>query len=99
MQIQPKPMDNVRMHLIIEGRVQGVWFRESTRQQAASLGVFGWVQNRPDRTVEVVAEGPEAKVNALISWCRKGPPSAKVTRVTEQRQQWQDVFNSFDVIF
>ncbi|MFO7986063.1 MAG: acylphosphatase [Desulfatiglandaceae bacterium] len=92
-------MDNVRVHLIMEGCVQGVWFRESTRKKARSLGVLGWVRNRPDLTVEAVAEGPEDNVKKLVSWCHEGPPSAQVTRVMEQWEPWQGAFNDFDVTF
>jgi acylphosphatase len=92
-------MSNVRVHLKIEGRVQGVWFRESTRKKAQSLGVLGWVRNRSDGTVEAMAEGEEDKVKALVSWCHQGPPSAQVTRVSKAWDEWQDEFNSFDVVF
>jgi acylphosphatase len=92
-------MRNIRMRLIIEGRVQGVWFRDSTRREAISLGIFGWVKNRRDGAVEVLAEGPEDKVGHLTSWCHHGPPSAKVSKVKETREEWQGEFNSFDIVF
>ena len=92
-------MSNVRIHLIIEGRVQGVWFRDSTRKEAVSLGVLGWVRNLPDGTVEVLAEGPEDKVRDLITWCHHGPSSAVVSQVHENREKWQGQFNSFDIVF
>ena len=92
-------MNNVRVHLIIKGRVQGVWFRESTRREAAELGVFGWVGNRPDRTVEVVAEGPEAQVKELVAWCNQGPPVARVDGVHETWEEWKGGFESFDIVF
>jgi len=92
-------MSNIRIHLIIEGRVQGVWFRDSTRREAVSLGVFGWVRNRPDGTVEVVAEGPEDQVEKLTSWCNHGPPAAGVSQVHETREKWQGEFKVFDIVF
>jgi acylphosphatase len=92
-------MDDIRIHLIIEGRVQGVWFRDSTRREAVSLGVLGWVRNRPDGTVEVLAEGPEDKVRELITWCNHGPPAAVVSRIHESQDKWQGEFNAFDIIF
>ena len=52
-------MADIRVRLIIEGRVQGVWFRDSTRRQAVALGVTGWARNRPEGNLEVLAEGPE----------------------------------------
>jgi len=92
-------MSNIRVRLIIEGRVQGVWFRESTRKEAVSLGVYGWVKNRPDGTVEALIEGPEDKVKKLVEWCRQGPPYARVTRVHEMQEEWKGEFSSFDVVF
>lgn len=92
-------MGNIRMHLIVEGRVQGVWFRDSTRREAVTLGVFGWVRNRPNGTVEVLAEGPEDNVKKLVSWCHHGPPGAKVQRVHETPEEWKGEFKSFDVIY
>lgn len=92
-------MGNIRMHLIVEGRVQGVWFRDSTRREAVTLGVFGWVRNRPNGTVEVLAEGPEDNVKKLVSWCHHGPPGAKVQQVHETPDEWKGEFKSFDVIY
>jgi len=94
-----RTMGNIRAHLIIEGRVQGVWFRESTRREAVSLKLSGWVRNRPDGSVEALIEGPENEVEKLISWCQKGPPAAKVTRTHRKNDKWQGEFNSFDIVF
>ena len=90
-------MDNKRIHLIIEGRVQGVWFRESTRRQAVSLGVSGWVKNRPEGTVEALLEGSEDAVLRLVAWCGKGPSAANVTRIHETEEAWRGEFDAFDV--
>ena len=68
-------------HLQIEGRVQGVWFRESLRAEAERLGVTGWVRNAPDGLVEAVVQGPDTAVDALIAWARIGPPQARVDRI------------------
>ena len=92
-------MKKVRIHLIIEGRVQGVWFRESTKRKACSLGVYGWVRNLPDGTVEVVAEGDEDKVRELVKWCHKGPPAAKVTNVRENEEEYLGEFHDFRVVY
>lgn len=92
-------MDNIRVRLIIEGRVQGVWFRDSTRTQAMALGVTGRVRNRLDGSVEVVAEGPEDKVKQLVAWCHHGPSYARVTEVHETKEAWQGKFDSFDIVF
>jgi acylphosphatase len=72
------PSAEVRRHVIVSGRVQGVWFRESCRQEAAAAGVSGWVANRPDGRVEAEFEGDEAGVARLVEWCRRGPPRARV---------------------
>lgn len=73
----------MRRRVVVHGRVQGVWFRDSCRTEARAAGVSGWVRNRPDRTVEAVFEGPEAAVAALVAWCGVGPIRARVDRVEE----------------
>jgi acylphosphatase len=65
----------------VEGRVQGVWFRESTRQQAAKLGIRGYAINLPDGSVEVLACGESAALDTLAEWLRQGPPMAQVRSV------------------
>ena len=67
----------------IEGVVQGVWFRESTRQQAVLLGISGYAKNCPDGSVEVLACGPGAAIDGLRKWLHQGPPMARVTGVDE----------------
>lgn len=92
-------MSNIRVRLFIEGRVQGVWFRDSTRQEAKRSGVTGWVRNVPDGRVEVLAEGPEEKVMNFIEWCRHGPPHARVVHVERSIEEWKGEFESFDIVF
>jgi len=72
----------VARRAIIAGRVQGVWFRDSAQRNAKSLGVAGWVRNRLDGTVEVWAEGSLEAVEALLDYCRKGPPRAFVEHLS-----------------
>ncbi|MEN9680994.1 MAG: hypothetical protein RLZZ627_887 [Pseudomonadota bacterium] len=75
-------MGSARARVIVTGRVQGVFFRESTRRKAIELGLCGWVRNLPDLSVEWVAEGNTSAVQALIRWCREGGPMmARVDRV------------------
>lgn len=71
----------VRRHVIVRGRVQGVWFRESTRQEAAKAGVDGWVRNLPDDTVEAAFEGLPEAVEQVLTFCRVGPPAAEVASI------------------
>ncbi|HEX4008961.1 MAG TPA: acylphosphatase [Solirubrobacteraceae bacterium] len=73
--------DTIRRRLVVHGKVQGVFFRDSTREAAANEGVAGWARNRGDGTVEVVLEGPPAAVQAVTEFCRLGPVSAHVDHV------------------
>jgi acylphosphatase len=76
-------MDLVRrVRAQVTGRVQGVMFRDSCRREAERLGVVGWVRNEPDGSVVLEAEGAQADVDALVAWCRTGPPGARVTDVS-----------------
>lgn len=74
-------MSEVRCRAVISGRVQGVFYRDTCERVASGLGVRGWVRNRSDGTVEVVAEGVREAVDALLDWCRTGPPRAHVVGV------------------
>lgn len=67
-----------RVHLRVFGRVHGVYFRASTQERALSLGLAGWVRNRRDGTVELVAEGPVAALESLCAWAAHGPTHARV---------------------
>jgi acylphosphatase len=74
-------MSDVARRVRVTGRVQGVWFRDSCRAEAETLGVRGWVANEPDGTVSGHFEGAEDAVDALVEWCRTGPPRAEVRGV------------------
>lgn len=73
--------DRVRVHLFVSGRVQGVAFRAYTEDEGRRLGVAGWVRNVADGRVEVEAEGERAALLALVRFCEKGPPAARVDGV------------------
>jgi acylphosphatase len=72
----------VRRRVVVEGRVQGVFFRDTCRRVAVDAGVGGWVRNRPDGGVEACFEGEDDAVARLVSWCRVGPRHALITGVT-----------------
>ena len=84
------------VHLDISGVVQGVFFRQSTRQKAIQLGIRGWVRNSDDGTVEVVAEGEDEKLEEFIEWCNHGPSGAFVTAV-KIRETQPSQFKNFEV--
>ena len=80
-------MEQLRAHVTIGGRVQGVSFRAATREQARGIGVEGWVRNLDDGQVEAVIEGPADAVRQMISWCHHGPQFAHVDRVDVDWEQ------------
>jgi acylphosphatase len=74
-------MSRRRIHVLLAGRVQGVFFRRSAAEAAARLGVCGWVKNLPDGRVELEAEGPPEALEAFLTFCRRGPERARVEEV------------------
>jgi len=82
--------------VVAHGRVQGVFFRDSTRQRAEAAGVAGWVANQPDGTVEAVFEGADGAVEALVRWMEEGPRGAEVER-TEVSEEEPEGLDGFDV--
>lgn len=79
---QPQSIvDQIRVHVFISGRVQGVGYRFSTQDMALLLKLNGWVRNLRDGRVEAVFEGSSDKVEEMIQWCHKGPPAAQVTDI------------------
>ena len=85
---------DVRVRLVVSGRVQGVFFRDSCQRMAVDLGVRGSVRNLRNGDVEVVAEGPRDAVDRLANWCRTGPPRAAVTglQITDEEPTGQTDF-------
>lgn len=88
---------NRRLHLLISGRVQGVYYRSSARDIAHRLGLFGYVRNLLDGKVEITAEGDEKKLKELISWAREGPPGAKVRGLTPTWSKCTGEFSCFEI--
>ena len=87
--------ENAQVRLRIRGRVQGVYFRACTVQQAQALGLTGWVMNCDDGSVMAVAEGLRGQLEKLVSWCWNGPAGARVTDVTVEWQQTLEGFRGF----
>jgi acylphosphatase len=85
--------DSARLHAIVEGYVQGVGFRYFVNEIASSLGLTGWVRNRWDGSVEVLAEGQRSQLNKLLYALHQGPRSADVSDVTVD---WEDALGEFD---
>jgi acylphosphatase len=90
-------MSKVRAHVIVSGRVQGVYFRGAMQRRAHALNVTGWVRNRPDGQVEAVCEGEGAAVRDVVAWCHQGPPNALVTAVDVRYETPEGNFTSFGV--
>jgi len=87
----------VRAHVFVSGRVQGVFFRVKTRNEAAKRNVAGWVRNTSDGNVEAIFEGEKADVEQLIDFCRRGPPSARVTEIDVQWETYVGEFKDFKI--
>jgi len=90
-------MEQVRAHIIVDGRVQGVFFRATARDVARRLGVTGWVKNRWDGKVELVVEGEKKAVEKMLRWCHKGPSGAVVTNVDVKWEPFKGEFGSFSI--
>ena len=88
-----------RVRIVVHGSVQGVFFRANVKGVALSLGLKGYAKNLPNGAVEVVAEGPEDKLKELISFCKKGPEAAEVSKVDVEFNKASNEFEGFDVRF
>lgn len=89
---------DARLHITVEGIVQGVNFRYYTRRQARSLLLAGWVRNTPDGSVEILAEGDRQSLEQLLAYVRKGPPAARVDRVTPAWLHYIGEFDTFEIV-
>ncbi|HZY66012.1 MAG TPA: acylphosphatase [Rubrobacteraceae bacterium] len=86
-----------RAHVYVSGNVQGVFFRDSTRQKAKELGLAGWVKNTPDGRVEAVFEGPSSEVRQMVDWCENGPSQADVEDVEAEYSEPEGNSEGFEV--
>jgi len=89
----------VRAHVLISGRVQGVFFRYETKRLAVRLGVEGWVRNLPDGRVEAVFEGEKEDVERMIEFCHRGPPGAIVRKVEVSWEEPTGRFQGFRILY
>lgn len=90
-------MGKRRVHILVSGKVQGVFYRATTKEVADRLGLTGWVRNLPDGRVEIVAEGEEDALKNLISWCWEGPPLARVDSVDVKWEPYSGEYDSFSI--
>ncbi len=90
-------MTDIRAEVVVRGRVQGVWFRQSTANEAQNRGLGGWCRNNPDGTVTAVFEGEESAVREMIEWCRSGPKLARVDELRVTTAAATGEFNDFTV--
>jgi acylphosphatase len=86
-----------RVHVVISGRVQGVWFRASARDKAQQLGLTGWVKNTSGGNVEAIFEGEEKLIAEMLGWCHHGPPLAQVENVEVKKQRPSGDFDDFAI--
>jgi acylphosphatase len=89
---------NKRYHVWISGRVQGVFFRANTEEQARTLGLTGWVRNLTDGRVESVFEGDNIAVEAMLAWCRSGTPPARVDRMDAVEERPSGEYADFAIV-
>ena len=89
--------DHKRAHVYVSGRVQGVFFRDSTRKEAERRGLSGWVENLPDGRVEAVFEGPADGVEEMVRWCGEGPLGASVENVESETGDAEGGLSGFEV--
>lgn len=88
---------SLTLHAFVSGRVQGVWFRQSTKEQADMLGLTGWVRNLDDGRVEVMVSGEDKAVYQLESWLAQGPPLSNVAEVSSEQLPEGEPFTAFEI--
>lgn len=89
----------IAKHIIVEGRVQGVFFRKHTKQKANELNIYGWVRNTNDNKVEILAHGDENDLKEFISWCKQGPPKAIVKNLLVKEIRIEQVLKEFSIVY
>jgi acylphosphatase len=89
--------DKIRVHVFVSGRVQGVFFRDKTRQKAEEMRVRGWIRNLLDGRVEAVFEGGKEEVEKMVDWVREGPAFAQIEKLDIAWEDYEDEFNDFEI--
>ena len=89
--------DMKRVHIVVHGMVQGVFFRANTKEAADRLGLRGYAKNLPDGAVEIVAEGPKEKIDELAALCKKGPERARVDKAEVHIGEASGEFEGFEI--
>jgi len=89
--------EKVRVHILVSGKVQGVFFRSETQEKAQQLGLTGWVRNLPNGRVEAVFEGEKARIEEMIEWAKSGPPGAIVNHLDLKWEEYRGEFNNFEI--
>ena len=92
------PSGAAEAHIVVRGRVQGVYFRRSLKEQADTRGLSGWVRNLPDGSVQAVVQGPRAAVSSLVAWARLGPRGAHVDSADVHWAEVETPMNAFQVV-
>lgn len=87
-----------RVHIIVTGRVQGVSYRAAAQKTAINLGILGWVRNKADGSVEILAEGPAEQLQQFQAWCARGPLWARVDRLEVSEQPCAESFTDFEIV-
>jgi acylphosphatase len=90
-------MSTKRVQVIVRGRVTGVFFRAATQREAKRLGITGWVKNRPDGAIEMVAEGEEEAIKEMVSWANHGPSAARVDGVDVRWRVYTGEYSDFRI--
>lgn len=90
-------MNSKRVHLLVEGRVQGVYFRQGMMETAEKNNVLGWVRNLPDNQVEAVLEGNDSNVDAVVEWANFGPAGAVVKDLKINEEKYIGEFSDFEI--
>ena len=91
-------MSNKGVHSCVRGRVTGVFFRAAAQREARRLGVTGWVKNRNDASVEILAEGDEESVKEIVGWSHHGPSAARVEHVDVRYRSYTGEFPDFRIV-